>query len=122
MTVDDELVDRILRRSLLDLRILASDLDGERYYAAGVPWYATLFGRDSVIVGIENVWEPEMGSAVLRRLAALHQERDGHGGAQNEGRREVCHDGGVFRRGDGLARQADQIAPRRQQRRSGPAG
>jgi hypothetical protein len=35
--VDYELIDRVLRRSLLDVRLLASDLDGQRYYAAGVP-------------------------------------------------------------------------------------
>src|SRR3954452_9328314 len=43
--VDDQLIDSVLRRSLLDLRLLGSDLDGLRYNAAGVPWYATLFGR-----------------------------------------------------------------------------
>lgn len=32
---DDELFDRVLRRSLLDLWLLRSELDGQRYYAAG---------------------------------------------------------------------------------------
>jgi glycogen debranching enzyme len=51
--VDDELVGRVLRRSLLDLRLLSSELDGRRYFAAGTPWYATLFGRDSIITALE---------------------------------------------------------------------
>jgi glycogen debranching enzyme len=53
--VDEELVDRVLRRSLLDLRLLTSEYDGHRYYAAGVPWYATLFGRDSIIAAMQAI-------------------------------------------------------------------
>ncbi|MGZ4229765.1 MAG: amylo-alpha-1,6-glucosidase [Solirubrobacteraceae bacterium] len=69
--VDEELVDRILRRSLLDLRLLASELDGQRYYAAGVPWYATLFGRDSIIAALQTLaFDPDMGAETLRVLAA----------------------------------------------------
>jgi glycogen debranching enzyme len=68
--VDDELVDRVLRRSLLDLRLLASDLDGRRYYAAGVPWYATLFGRDSIVAALEVLpFDPGMAEDTLRLLA-----------------------------------------------------
>jgi glycogen debranching enzyme len=68
--LDDELVDRVLRRSLLDLRLLASDLDGERYYAAGVPWYATLFGRDSIVAALEMLaFDPAMAEHTLRLLA-----------------------------------------------------
>jgi glycogen debranching enzyme len=68
--VDEELVDRALRRSLLDLRLLASELDGRRYYAAGVPWYATLFGRDSIIAALEMLpFDPAMAEDTLRLLA-----------------------------------------------------
>ena len=49
METDDELFNRVLRRSLLDIRMLHSRRGGDGYYAAGVPWYATLFGRDSLI-------------------------------------------------------------------------
>jgi glycogen debranching enzyme len=80
--VDAELVDRVLRRSLLDLRLLASELDGHRYYAAGVPWYATLFGRDSIIAALETLaFDPGMAEETLRVLAArlgssVDDERD----------------------------------------------
>jgi glycogen debranching enzyme len=43
----------VLRWSLLDLRLLASEPDGRRDRAAGIPWYATLFGRDSIIAALE---------------------------------------------------------------------
>jgi glycogen debranching enzyme len=70
LELDDELVDRVLRRSLLDLRLLASDLDGQRYYAAGVPWYATLFGRDSIVTALEMLaFDPAMAENTLRLLA-----------------------------------------------------
>jgi hypothetical protein len=71
LDVDEELVDRILRRSLLDLRLLASDLGGHRFYAAGVPWYATLFGRDSIIAALQTLaFDPGMAEETLRVLAA----------------------------------------------------
>jgi glycogen debranching enzyme len=60
----------MLRRSLLDLRLLVSDLDGQRYYAAGVPWYATLFGRDSIVAALQMVaFDPAMAEQTLRLLA-----------------------------------------------------
>jgi glycogen debranching enzyme len=70
VSVDEELVERVLRRSLLDLRLLASELDGHHYYAAGVPWYATLFGRDSIIAALQTLaFDPAMGAETLRVLA-----------------------------------------------------
>jgi glycogen debranching enzyme len=75
--VDDELVDRVLRRSLLDLRMLASDLDGQRYYAAGLPWYATLFGRDSIVTALEVLTlDHAMAGETLRLLAHRLGDRD----------------------------------------------
>ena len=71
VTVDDELVERVLRRSLLDMRMLASELDGHRYYAAGVPWYATLFGRDSIIAALQTLaFDADIAADTLRLLAA----------------------------------------------------
>ena len=69
---DDELFNRVLRRSLLDVRMLHSSHAGEGYYAAGVPWYATLFGRDSLITATQMLaFDPEMGAQTLRVLARL---------------------------------------------------
>ena len=53
VTTDDQLFNRILERSLDDLELLRSELDGQSYYAAGVPWFATLFGRDSLITSFQ---------------------------------------------------------------------
>ena len=74
---DDELFNRVLRRSLLDVRMLHSRRDGEGYYAAGVPWYATLFGRDSLITATQLLaFDPAMGAQTLRVLARLIGTRD----------------------------------------------
>src|SRR5918999_2127486 len=69
---DDELFDRVLRRSLADLELLRSDLDGHPYYAAGVPWFATLFGRDSLIAAMQTLaFGPEVAAGTLRALGGL---------------------------------------------------
>jgi len=80
LETDDELFDRMLRRSLLDLRLLISDLDGRPYLAAGIPWYATLFGRDSLITALQVLaFDPSLAAGTLRLLAAhqgtRHDER-----------------------------------------------
>jgi glycogen debranching enzyme len=75
---DDQLFNRILRRSLDDLELLHSELDGHSYYAAGVPWFATLFGRDSIITAFETLsFVPGIAEGTLRLLAErLGQEYD----------------------------------------------
>jgi glycogen debranching enzyme len=66
---DDELVDRILARSLQDLDMLRSELDGRSYLAAGVPWFATLFGRDSLIAAMQTLaFTPGVAADTLRLL------------------------------------------------------
>jgi glycogen debranching enzyme len=70
IATDSELFDRILERSLLDLEMLRSQIDGRAYYAAGVPWYATLFGRDSLITALQTLaFDPDAAADTLRLLA-----------------------------------------------------
>jgi glycogen debranching enzyme len=69
---DEELFDRVLARSLLDLDMLRSRHDGRSYYSAGVPWYATLFGRDSLISALQMLaFEPDVAADTLRILGGL---------------------------------------------------
>ncbi|MBA3264179.1 MAG: amylo-alpha-1,6-glucosidase [Thermoleophilaceae bacterium] len=68
----DELFDRVLARSLRDLDMLRSQLDGRSYYSAGVPWYATLFGRDGLIGAMQMLaFGPEVAADTLRLLGGL---------------------------------------------------
>lgn len=43
----------LLRQSLCDIHSLRTAVSGRQYIAAGVPWFDTLFGRDSLIAGMQ---------------------------------------------------------------------
>jgi glycogen debranching enzyme len=67
----------VLARSLDDLAQLRGELDGLRYYEAGVPWFATLFGRDSLIAALQSLpWDPEIAAETLRLLAGRQGTRE----------------------------------------------
>ena len=49
--------------------MLRSPLDGHEFHAAGVPWFATLFGRDSIITALEVLaFDPSVAEQTLRVL------------------------------------------------------
>jgi glycogen debranching enzyme len=76
---DHEMLDRTLRRSLADLTLLRNHgpAEGESYLAAGVPWFATLFGRDSAIAALEIVaFYPALAIDTLTVLARLQATTD----------------------------------------------
>jgi glycogen debranching enzyme len=50
---DHDGINATLRRSLLDIHALQTVWGDDSYLAAGVPWFDTLFGRDSLIAGME---------------------------------------------------------------------
>ena len=49
IVTDNELFNELLDRSLRDLRALYTRVNGNGVLAAGIPWYVTIFGRDSLI-------------------------------------------------------------------------
>jgi len=76
---DGELLDLAIRRSIADLRLLRNDgpMRGEHYVAAGVPWFATLFGRDSIITSLEVLpFMPDVARETLRVLADWQATED----------------------------------------------
>jgi glycogen debranching enzyme len=68
---DHELINEVIRRSLDDLCLLEStDPIGDRFIAAGVPWFTTLFGRDSLITSLQTVsFAPRLAIQSLEILA-----------------------------------------------------
>lgn len=70
------LFDEVMRRALLDLRMLRTRLDGLHYFAAGIPWFATLFGRDASVVAIQTMpYGPNMARETLLLLARYQATR-----------------------------------------------
>ncbi|HSP55404.1 MAG TPA: glycogen debranching N-terminal domain-containing protein [Dehalococcoidia bacterium] len=68
---DNDFFDAVLSRSLADLRMLWNheQLEGG-YVAAGTPWFDTLFGRDTAIVGLQTLWlKPDLARQCLGSLA-----------------------------------------------------
>jgi len=68
---DNEFYNLVLQRSLSDLRMLWNHhVTGAGYPAAGTPWYDTLFGRDSAIVGLQTLaLKPDIARDCLVSLA-----------------------------------------------------
>lgn len=67
---DSVLFNSVIERSFRDLHVLRSQLHNEHYYAAGVPWFVALFGRDSLVTAIQMLaFTPEIAPETLRLLA-----------------------------------------------------
>lgn len=80
---DNEFFNKALERSLRDLRMLWDETEEDaRFPAAGTPWYDALFGRDSLIMGLQTLaFRPQIARETLRTLASrqgkdLDSERD----------------------------------------------
>lgn len=67
---DSLMLNRILDRSLRDLGVLRSHLGKAYYFAAGVPWFVALFGRDSIITALQMLaYNPQTAEQTIRLLA-----------------------------------------------------
>jgi len=68
---------RLVRRARRDLEGLMLRFDGGLAPAAGLPWFGTVFGRDSLVTALEVLPElPELARGVLRLLAGLQAQAD----------------------------------------------
>jgi glycogen debranching enzyme len=73
---DSALLKSVFDKSILDLAALriAGELNGEPYVlpAAGLPWFMTLFGRDTLVTALQTVWVgPELARGALHLLGVL---------------------------------------------------
>jgi glycogen debranching enzyme len=65
-----------IERSRFDLALLTTTLSTGPYPYAGIPWFATQFGRDAIITALQTLWlNPSLAAGVLRFLA-LTQAHD----------------------------------------------
>ena len=67
----NEVFNEAMRRSISDLYMLLTDKPTGPFPYAGVPWYSTAFGRDSIITAMHALWlDPSIARGVLLYLAA----------------------------------------------------
>ncbi|MGC4807108.1 glycogen debranching N-terminal domain-containing protein [Micromonospora sp. DT233] len=70
---------RTYQRSLIDLaalRFSPLSLGGQALPAAGLPWFMTMFGRDSILTCLQAMpFAPELSKGTLRLLASLQGTR-----------------------------------------------
>jgi glycogen debranching enzyme len=70
-------LDQLMERSFRSLRVLRSHLGKDAYFAAGVPWFVTLFGRDSLITALQMLpYHPPIAEQTLRLLAQYQGTRE----------------------------------------------
>lgn len=73
---DNAVLKSVFDKSIVDLAALriTGELRGEDYIlpAAGLPWFMTLFGRDTLITSLQTTWVgPELTRGALHLLGAL---------------------------------------------------
>lgn len=69
-TTNVEEFNHTLVHAVDDLRALYIEADGETVISAGIPWYSTVFGRDSIITSLETLSvNPRIARDTLRYLA-----------------------------------------------------
>mgnify|MGYP001006556995 CR=1 FL=1 len=73
---DDPLLARVLERSSADVHTLNVDLGPRRIIGAGIPWFCSPFGRDSLLTAYSLLtYSPEFAVDALRTLAAYQGKR-----------------------------------------------
>jgi glycogen debranching enzyme len=70
-------LDQLMDRSFRGLDVLRSHLGGDEYFAAGVPWFVTLFGRDSLVTALQMLpYHSSIAEQTLRLLAQYQGRRE----------------------------------------------
>jgi glycogen debranching enzyme len=57
----------------MDLHMLKTSLLGDEFFAAGLPWFATLFGRDCLVTSLQTLAHGSHIAADTLRLLATYQ-------------------------------------------------
>jgi glycogen debranching enzyme len=71
------LFDQWIDRSRADLALLTTASPTGPYPYAGIPWFATQFGRDAIITALQTLWlNPQLAAGVLSFLASTQATED----------------------------------------------
>jgi glycogen debranching enzyme len=80
-------VNRVMNRSMRDLSMLRTHLDGKEYIAAGIPWFVALFGRDAAITAIQTLaYDPSLAEETIRVLAHYQGKAVNHYHSEEPGK------------------------------------
>ena len=67
----------MIQRGHRDINMLRTRAYWGEYIAAGIPWYTTLFGRDSIIAARQSLMvTPELAKSILETLAKFQGKED----------------------------------------------
>ena len=70
LSSSDRLFEAWIARARADLALLTTDLATGPFPYAGIPWFSTAFGRDSIITALQGLWlDPGLARGVLTFLA-----------------------------------------------------
>ena len=84
---DWEALDKMLRQSLTDLYLLRQNTAYGPCLAAGLPWFATAFGRDQCVTALETLpFMPDLSRDLLKVLAAYQGKKHDSFTEEEEGR------------------------------------
>ncbi|AKB49833.1 Glycogen debranching enzyme [Methanosarcina barkeri str. Wiesmoor] len=73
---NNNIFNNIMVRSLADLNMMRMSLNGDMFHSAGVPWYDTLFGRDSIISALQLLpFEEKLAKSTLIVNAKFQSDR-----------------------------------------------
>jgi len=77
LTSSGRLFNQWIEKSRADLALLTTQLVTGPYPYAGTPWFATQFGRDALITGLQTLWlDPMLSAGVLSFLAATQAQEE----------------------------------------------
>ena len=69
--------DAMIARSIADVTTLTTQTPQGPAAYAGIPWYCTLFGRDSLITALQTLWyDPALTRGTVLRLGELQAQTD----------------------------------------------
>jgi len=72
----NNILNSIMVRSLTDLNMMHMSLNGDMFHSAGIPWYDTLFGRDSIISALQLLpFEAALAKSTLLVNAKFQSNR-----------------------------------------------
>jgi len=67
---DNKYLNQVIDKAVQDIYLLRQTFDGKQFLSAGVPWFSTLFGRDSIIAASQIlVLDPTIAKETLMILA-----------------------------------------------------